>query len=135
MGGVGDELALRVNGGVERPHRLLERVEHRVEAAGEAPDLIVCDGRYAPAEVPRAGDVLCRLGEASQRPDGGPCDEQAEQGGEGDAAGVETARGSAQFAQSVSTSVSGWASCTARGVDDVLGEDAQVDAATRASEK
>ena len=34
--GVGDELALGVHGGVERAHRALERVEHRVEAAAPA---------------------------------------------------------------------------------------------------
>ena len=38
--GVGDQLALGVDGRVERAHRVLERVEHRVEADRQAPDLV-----------------------------------------------------------------------------------------------
>ena len=56
--GVGDELALGVHGCVERAHRPLERVEHRVEAAGQAPDLVFACGLDAPAEVLGERDVL-----------------------------------------------------------------------------
>ena len=59
--GVGDELALRVNGGVERAHRVLERVEHRVEARRQPPDLVLARRLDPPAEIARQRDVLGRL--------------------------------------------------------------------------
>jgi hypothetical protein len=55
---VGDELALRVGGVVERTARPLERVEHRVEARRHPPDLVVAGDLDAPAEILGLGDVL-----------------------------------------------------------------------------
>src|SRR6202020_682620 len=77
--GVGDELALRVYGVVERSHRALERIEHRVEAAREPPDLIRADRLDSPAEVLRQRDVLGRLCQALERKHGGAGDEAPEQ--------------------------------------------------------
>ena len=96
VGGVGHELALRVHGGVERAHRSLESVEHRVEAVGEPPDLIFADGLDAPAQVLGQRDVLGRLGEALERQHGGAGHEPSEQRRERDAADVEQRQDQAQ---------------------------------------
>ena len=60
--GVGHQLALRVHGCVERAHRALERVEHRVEARRQAPDLVFPGGLDPAAEILGEGDVLGRPG-------------------------------------------------------------------------
>ena len=97
--GVGHELALRVHGRVERAHGVLERVEHRVEAAGEAPELVFPGGLDAPAEILRQGDVLGGLGEALERLHRRARHEPPEQRGEGDAADDEQDEDQAQPAE------------------------------------
>ena len=52
--------------------RLGERVEHGVEAAGQAGQLVAAARVDAPGEVPRGGDVLARLGEPLDRSERGP---------------------------------------------------------------
>ena len=96
MRGVGDELALGVHGGVERAHRALQRVEHRVEALREAPDLIFARGLDPVGEVLRAGDVLGGLGQALDRRHRGAGDEPSEQRGQRDPADVEQHQDQAQ---------------------------------------
>ena len=111
--GVGDELALGVHGGVERAHRALERVEHRVEADREAPDLVGAVGRDASREVLGARDVL---GGARQAPDGrddGARDQTRPAAPRARSRRARSARGSAAGGCSRwSTSVSGWANWT-----------------------
>ena len=101
MRGVGHELALRVHGRVERAHRPLERVEHRVEAGRQPPDLIFADRLDAPAEILGQRDVLGGLGEALERQHGGAGHEPSEQRRERDAADVEQRQDQAQAAQQV----------------------------------
>ncbi len=84
--GVGDELALGVHGGVERGHRDLERVEHRVEADRQAPDLVIARRRDASGQVLGLGDVLGRAGQAPDGLHGGAGHELSEQRGEQDPA-------------------------------------------------
>ena len=99
MRGVGHELTLRVHGCVECAHRALERVEHRVEASGKAPELITAGWLDASAEVLGARHVLGRLGEPLQRLHRCACDEPAEQCGERDAADDQQCEDQAQAAE------------------------------------
>ncbi len=89
MRGVGDELALGVHRGVERTHRALQRVEHRVEALRETSDLVFPGGLDPVGEIPRAGDVLGGLGQALDRRHRRAGDESSEQCGQRDPADVE----------------------------------------------
>ncbi len=126
--GVGDELALRVNGGVERAHRALERVEHRVEARRQAPDLVVTCELDPPAEVLCERDVLGGLGEALQWQHGGAGDQPPEQRRKRDAADVEQREDQAQAAEQVVDFGELLGDLNRAPGRDVLGEDAHVQA-------
>ena len=76
--GVGDQLALRAA-------RLGERLEHRVEAAGEAGELVVADRLDAAREVLRGGHVARAAHQAPDGPHGAAADEPAEHRREDDA--------------------------------------------------
>ena len=75
---VGDQLALRTA-------RLGERVEHRVEAARQAGQLVVADRLDAPGEVLRRRDVARAAHQPADRPQRAAADEAAEQRGQADA--------------------------------------------------
>ena len=77
--GVGDELALG-------QARALERGEHRVEARGQPPELVLLAGVDAMAEVLRARDAFGGAGQAAHRHERRARDEQPERRGERDAA-------------------------------------------------
>ncbi len=124
--GVGNQLALRVNGGVERAHRALERVEHRVEAGRQAPELVNPCELDPPAEVLRERDVLGRLREALQRQHGGAGDQPPEQRRERDAADVEQREDQAQPAEQVVDFRELLGDLDRAPGRDVLGEDAHV---------
>ncbi len=126
--GVGHELALRVHGGVERAHRLLERVEHRVEARRQPPDLIFSDRLYAPAQILGQRDVLGRLREALQRQHGRAGHQPSEQRRERDAADVEQHQDQAQVAQQGVDFGQRLGHLNRAQRSHVLGEDAQADA-------
>src|SRR6478735_4447187 len=76
---VGDELALRMP-------RLLARREHRVEARRAPAQLIPSAPLDAMSEVLRAGDTRGGAGQPPNRHERCPRDEQAQRGGEADAA-------------------------------------------------
>ncbi len=128
MRGVGDELALRVHGGVERVHRVLERVEHRVEAARQAPELVLPGGLDASAEVARGGDVLGGVAESLQRLHGGAGDQAPEQRRERDAADDEQHEDQAQAAEQAVDFGERQRELDGAPAAERLGEHAQVDA-------
>ena len=80
--GVGHELALLGLRG-------LQAREHRVEARGHAPDLVVAVRVDAPAEVAGGLDVLGRLGQLGHRGDDAPREQPAHAGRERGADGHE----------------------------------------------
>ncbi len=94
--GVRHQLALRVHGGVERPHRALQGVEHRVEALGESPDLVLARGLDPLGQILRASDVLGGPGETLDGRDGGARHEPSEQRRKRDPADVEQREDQAQ---------------------------------------
>jgi hypothetical protein len=74
VGSVGDELALRA-------HRAFKRVERLVERAGETGELVAADDLQALVLDPlrSGGDRLRLAGEARDRSQRGPCNQDAEQ--------------------------------------------------------
>ncbi len=90
--GVGDELALRALGA-------LERFEHRVERGREPRDFVLALGLDPAREVARRGDVLGGLGELRDRPDRGAGGEPREHDGERDPHQCERAERPAQRAE------------------------------------
>jgi hypothetical protein len=75
---VGDELALR-------RHRSLERLEHRVEAAREAAEVVVALGVDAAAQVARARHVIGGIAQLTEWTRRGTRHDQPERGREPDA--------------------------------------------------
>ena len=131
VGGVGDELSLGVDGGVERAHRVLEGVEHRVEADRQASQLVLPlapDGLDASAQVLGDGDVLGGSGEALERQHGRPRHETAEQGGERDAADDDEEQDQAQAGEQAVDFGERLGELHGVPLAERLGEHAQVDA-------
>ncbi len=99
--GVGHELTLGVDGGVERPHGVLQGVHHGVEAERQAPDLVLADGGDPAREVLGALDVLDRLHQPPDGSYGRAAHEPPEERREGDPADADEQEDQAQAGQQV----------------------------------
>ena len=101
VGGVGHELALGLHRLVERGSGALQSLDHRVEARGKLPDLIVGVVLDAAGQVLGVGDVLRGLGHLGERRQHALGRQPPETGGERDPARAQQQQDHAQLGQHV----------------------------------